>query len=182
MNEPLLKDEEEKIAFADMPVEKTEAPVAEPAKTEEKTEAKADETSISEPTTPEESTATEGETEVSKAPMHEIEATTTIDVITPKEPEDVKEQAEATTEVAAAEEHEIAPASISKEEKKSKDSKPAKEHADSELKGKLSSYIVTLVLSAIVIFILVQACLGFYFGFRYRNAEKTPTPTTTEQQ
>ena len=131
MNEPLLKDEEEKITFADMPVEKTEAPVAEPAKTEEETEvasaeesvvsevhedlpvaetaeaavdpeAKVDEAPISEPTTPEESTATEGETEVSKAPMHEIEATTTIDVITPKEPEEAKEQAEASTEVAAA--------------------------------------------------------------------------------
>lgn len=55
-----------------------------------------------------------------------------------------------------------------------------KETINYERKGKkIVPIIITLVLTAMVVYLLVQTCMGFYYGFKYRNYEE---PITSEKQ
>ncbi len=67
------------------------------------------------------------------------------------------------------------PATVASDSQEEKTTPTAKKKRDTK---KIVTIVVTLVLAFITVYLLVQTCIGFYYGFKYKNYVASQNQTT----
>ena len=170
-NEPLLKDEKESLSFGN---EETKEEVEEREVAEEIEEKEEMPTSNYDDTTFNEEKETVEKEDIEEEKQEEIPN---------EEMQEENEEEEVSSKSQEGEESSEIDYKVEEKYKKEvikplpSSEKEPKETNDK--KKNTVSLVVTLILTALVAYLLVRTCIGFYYGFKYKDY--VPEATTTEQ-